>query len=326
MNSDSEKIPDTEKREREATAWFVRLNEPDVADQERREFRRWLAEDPAHHQAFNDFKSLWNNLDAPAAILGEGGWHRQGLKKPRPLSARGGAVGSALAACLLVAIGGLIWRDPGFFDRLRADHATRPGERRNVSLADGSQVYLDGDTAVTVKFTADGRSIELLRGRAWFDVVHNPKSPFSVHSGVVETRVLGTAFSVDQEQGEVGVTVERGLVAVSRSGADRVQVPAGKHLSVGGGRIGPVVEADPETALAWRRGLIILDQAPLGRVIDELARMQPGRVMMTDNSLRQLKLTGVFKADDPDAIVEALRSALGLRTVTVPGLATLVFR
>jgi transmembrane sensor len=54
--------------------------------------------------------------------------------------------------------------------------------------------------------------------------------------------------------------------------------------------------------------------------------MQPGRVMMTDNSLRQLRLTGVFKADDPDAIVEALRSALGLRTLTVPGFATFVFR
>jgi transmembrane sensor len=326
MSSDSRKTPDIEKREREATTWFVRLNESDVADDERREFRRWLAEDPAHHQAFNDVKNLWTKLDAPAAILGEGGWHREGLREPRPLPARGGTIAAALAACLVIAIGGLIWRDPGFLDRVRADHATRPGERRNVSLADGSQVYLDGDTAITVKFGANGRSIELLRGRAWFDVVHNLQTPFSVRSGEVETRVIGTAFAVDREPADVGVTVERGLVAVSRLDAERVQVPAGKQVWVGGGRIGQVVEADAETTLAWRRGLIILDQAPLGRVIDELARMQPGRVMMTDNSLRQLRLTGVFKADDPDAIVEALRSALGLRTLTVPGFATFVFR
>ena len=147
-----------------------------------------------------------------------------------------------------------------------------------------------------------------------------------MRSGEVETSVLGTAFSVDRERAEVGVTVERGLVAVSRSNAERVEIPAGKQVSVIGDRIGQILEADVETSLAWRRGLIVLNQAPRGKVIDELARMQPGRILMPDNSLRQLRLTGVFKADNPEAIVDALKSALGLRTLTVPGFATFIYR
>ena len=72
--------------------------------------------------------------------------------------------------------------------------------------------------------------------------------------------------------------------------------------------------------------MIILDQAPLGRVVDELERMKPGRVIITESSLRRLTLSGVFRVDDPDAVVEALNSALGLKTVSILGFAILVYR
>jgi transmembrane sensor len=54
--------------------------------------------------------------------------------------------------------------------------------------------------------------------------------------------------------------------------------------------------------------------------------MKPGRVIITDSSLRRLTLSGVFRVDDPDAVVEALNSALGLKTVSILGFAILVYR
>jgi transmembrane sensor len=315
-----------ETRAREATAWFVRMQNVDITAADREAFRRWLAENPLHHRAFNEVKLLSGKLDSAAIALGEGAWYRQGLKRRTFSWWAGSRLIPAFGVCLLLGLGVMLWRDAGIFDRARGDFSTRPGERRDVTLADGSRVYLDGDTAITVKLSSDERKIILLRGRAWFDVVHNTQSPFSVQTLDVETRVLGTAFAVDRDAEDVGITVERGLVAVSGAGAEKVHVPAGEQVWVDGGHVGAPTKVEPEIALAWKRGLIILDQAPLGKVIDELARMRVGRVVITDKALRDLKLTGVFRADDPEAVVEALHSALGLKTLALPGLATFVYR
>ena len=233
---------------------------------------------------------------------------------------------ASLAGCLLVVCAALLWRDAGLIDRMRADYATRPGERREITLAEGSSAYLDGDTALTVKLDSNGRRIRLLRGRAWFDVMSSKGSSFAVATSDVEVRVIGTAFAMDWDHDEIGVVVERGLVAVSHANDKSVEVPAGQQVRVAGGRMGQATNVDAEAALAWRHGVIILDQAPLGRVVDELERMKPGRVIITDSSLRRLTLSGVFRADDPDAVVEALNSALGLKTVSILGFAILVYR
>ena len=323
MTSEPHDDPETEKLASEATAWFVRLKEPNATDADRWAFRGWLAGDPKRHEAFNEVKRLWSDLEAPAAILGEGGWYRDTAKPARTLVNRSLPY---LAGCLVVACAALFWRDAGLVDRMRADYATRPGERREITLAEGSSAYLDRDSALTVKLDSNGRRIRLLRGRAWFDVMPNKDSSFTVATSDVEARVIGTAFAIHWDHGEIGVVVERGLVAVSHANGKSVEVPAGQQVRVAGGRMGQATEVDAAAALAWRHGLIILDQAPLGRVVDELERMQPGRVIITDSSLRRLTFSGVFRADDPDAVVEALNSALGLKTVSVLGFATLVYR
>jgi transmembrane sensor len=47
MTSESHDDPETEKLASEATAWFVRLKEPNATDADRWAFRRWLAGDPS---------------------------------------------------------------------------------------------------------------------------------------------------------------------------------------------------------------------------------------------------------------------------------------
>ncbi|MFD1331595.1 FecR/PupR family sigma factor regulator, partial [Methylopila musalis] len=58
-----------ERAEREATAWFVRLNDPMASDQDRRAFQRWLEADPAHERAMAATRDLWDDLAAPARTL-----------------------------------------------------------------------------------------------------------------------------------------------------------------------------------------------------------------------------------------------------------------
>jgi transmembrane sensor len=247
MTSESHDDPETEKLASEATAWFVRLKEPNATDADRWAFRRWLAGDPKRHEAFNEVKRLWSDLATPAATLGEGGWYRDTAKPARTLVSRSLPYAASLAGCLVVACAALLWRDAGLVDRMRADYATRPGERREITLAEGSSAYLDGDTALTLD--SNGRRTRLLRGRAWFDVMPNKDSPFTVTTSDVEARVIGTAFAMEWDHGDIGVVVERGLVAVSHANDKSVEVPAGQQVRVAGGRMRRATKVDAAAAV-----------------------------------------------------------------------------
>lgn len=304
---------------REATAWFVRMRNPQASAADRRLFREWLAADAAHGEAFAEVEALWRDLDGPAAAVAA---ERRPVERPRRRMF-GWRRAAAMSALIAASVAVVLWRDPGVISRARADHATRPGERLDVSLGDGTALYLDADSAVSERLAANAREVTVLRGRVYFDVAKDAARPFVVHADDIDVRVLGTAFGVDRDRGIV--TVERGAVSVAEAG-EHFRLAGGDQVESVDGRLAPPEKVDPATALAWRRGLVVLDAAPLGDVLAELGRMSGRRVVAPQSEVRAMKLSGTFKADDPDALKEAMRRGLGLSVVEAPGLATLVYR
>lgn len=308
---------------REAAAWYVRLHDATATDADRDAFREWVQADPSHSRAYTEITRLWTRLQQPAEELGADGWYRQLPAEPGAFLRH--ASRAVTVGVLLVLITTVVWwRDPGLITRTVADFATRPGEQRQVTLADGTRAYLDGDSAMNLAIDQLTREVQLLRGRVWFEVAHN-ESAFSVIAGEVETRVLGTAFAVEYTAAAVSVTVEHGQVTVA-TGQHSVAVSAGQRLRVAAGFHGRPEAVDPDIALAWRRGVLVFDRASLAKVVAELDRMSAGRVLLADDTLRHLTLSGVFRTDDPTAVLGALRAGLGVQTTTIPGLATLVHR
>ncbi|GAA2853655.1 FecR family protein [Aminobacter aminovorans] len=325
MSENSRSAEISDQAIREAAEWFARLQSTGVTDADRSAFRAWLAMDRANHDAFSKTKKLWHELAVPARIAGRDSWHRRGLYRPT-LAQRAVKTGAALSFAFLMLGSVALWRDAGLVDRAFAEHATSPGEHMQVVLPDGSTAYLDGDSALDTDFKGQDRSVAILRGRVWFDVVRDESKPFRVTVNEVEVRVLGTAFAVEDEASEVKVTVERGLVAIAAPGLAGEQLTAGEALSVAPGQGASRITVDADTELAWRRGLIVMNHTPLAKVIDELGRISAGRIIVRDESLRDLRLSGVFKADEPETILAALHSTLGLRTFRVPGIATVIYR
>ena len=314
---------------REATAWFVRLNDPSATASDQADFRRWQSASSAHAAAYARMAELWEETREVAGLLGVGHWYRTPAKAEAPRRrGRLFARTAFAAAALLLIAGGALWRDPGLFDRLNADYAAAPGSHFERTLADGTRLYLDGDSAADARIDEHTRELTLLRGRAFVDVARDAARPFRVHAGGTEVQVIGTAFGVERDAKAVVVTVERGQVAVGSQGtpAGNVLLTPGQRVTVAGGKVGNTETVDAETALAWRRGLIVFDRASLAEVVEDLDRAMAGRVVLTDPHLRALTLSGVFRADEPGAVLEALRSALGLRTVSIPGVATLIMR
>lgn len=299
-----------------ALSWLSLLHDqPSAADQAR--FSRWLQADPAHAEAYAQAQVIWEMSEEPASKLaGEDALALRALldamEAPRHRSLPRWTAGLAMAACLLLMVGvGLGWQPQRWVDDLGADYVTAPGQVRTVTLADQSQVTLDADSAIAVRFTDDERHVQLRRGAAFFQVTHTGQ-PFVVDGGRGETRVLGTQFEVRLQPDGASVTVLSGRVGV-KAGADSPQqiLTAGQRASYAGARTSDPLPADSESQLAWRHGWLNYYRTPLAEVISDLNRYYPGRIIVLNDELAARKVSGSFPSNDPQAVLAALKSVVG---------------
>lgn len=310
----------TERSDDEAIAWYLRLKDPGATAIDRERFEQWLAEDARHADAYERARTLWQRADGPARQVAAFVDYRP--RRPSRRSRPGCKPWLAVAACLLIAVSGLLWRDPGLLDRATADVATAPGVSRSATLADGTRLYLDYDSAVDIDLAGDTRRVTLHRGRIWLDVAADGR-PFRVVGGGARVRVTGTRFGVARGPGSVEVTVEEGRVEVggdpdNGGGSARVLKP-GEQLAVTHGRPGEVRRVDAQVELAWARGLILLDRAGFAAIAAQLERALPGRLLYDAGAFEGVRLSGSFPADRPQALLDALRRAHGIRSEHIPG-------
>lgn len=302
--------------EDQALDWFARLRNDDPDAATRAAFLAWLAEDPRHETEFRNLETLWNSkpfLDAVKALPVE----RRALSRPKarrwPLQA------AALAASVLLSVG--IWQYPALTIAVEADYLTATGSQTTVALPDGSTMMLNTDTAVALDFEAGQRHVRLLRGEAFFDVVHDSAHPFTVSGHYGEVRVLGTAFSVKTSDDKDEVVLERGRVQVLClcDGRDKAELAPGEAVSITASAVSPVHASDPSTRLAWREGRIIFENARLGTVLQELRRYHRGPIMVVDERVNRLLVTGNYRLDNVEGALRTLADAAGVGFYRIPG-------
>lgn len=304
----------------QASLWHVRLRGADADEALREAHRRWLAEDPRHEQAWTETLQLWGRLAEPVARIRaeeQAQWTQR--RRQRPVLRR-----LALAACLVVGVAlGALWQR-GELDGLGSDYHTRVGERRSIELADGSRVELNTRSAIDVDFADGRRSVRLLRGEAWFDVRKDPERPFIVSLPMGQVKVTGTRFNVRLDDRQAVVSLVEGRVELSDAGQFAVLEPGQQSRLQRDGLLAPV-PFDAQSIDAWRQGQLVFYRTPLKSVIAELDRYQRGHIFIRDPALAELPVSGVFATNDPSAVLEALRSTLGVQ-VSDLGLGFVILR
>lgn len=300
-----------------AVTWYFRLRDQPEAPSD--EFYAWLAEDARHPLAFAEAESMWGAVERPATRVANE--HAVATRKRQRFAHL------AIAASVAVAAFALAWHQSGGLDRMRSDYATAPGATRVVALADGTQMTLNTDTAVNVHLNAHERRIDLLRGQAYFAVVHDVSRPFVVRVPTGEVRDIGTRFDVDVRDDGTKVRVDEGSVDVSNSDGTRpLTLRAGerteiheKHLPVAA----PV--EDPVAASAWRRGQIVFYRTPLKEVAAELNRYRRGRIVVARESVADVPVTGIFSTHDTDEAIEIVEETLGVRSLRLTGALVILY-
>lgn len=276
----------------------------------------WLAADPRHARTYAEMRALWADM----AAVPETPALRASLAAPEPRRRRerwmreGGRrrlVAPAIAASLALLAVGAVEDWPM---RLQADAMTATGERRTIALPDGSSVQLDTGSAVAVDFDGRRRMVRLLKGEAAFAVAPEPARPFTVAAGGGSTTALGTRFLVRRDGDETGVVVTEHSVRVVGPGGGSAVVGEGQGLVYGGaGGIGAVTTVNSGDAMAWTEGVLVFKDAPLATVVDEIGRYHRGYVRVLGDA-RALRVSGVFRVDDPVAALDQLQRSLGLRS------------
>lgn len=305
-----EGTPETARRQafREATDWFILLQEEPADPDLRRRFDAWREAGPLNAEAW---AATERTSDVAAAMTPAHAdeWmpavaRRRAERRTSRWSQRG--IGLSLAATALAACVALVAAPPMIL-RLQSDHVTGTAELRTLELPDGSKVTLGPASAIALAFGSGERRLRLLEGEAFFEVTHDPARPFRVEVAKVEAFVLGTSFDVRLDALAVTVAVEEGVVGVAARAegsllAERVE--AGQAVRVApGGRIERSTEPSQLMA-AWRKGQLLSHDRPLREAVDQLRRYYAGTIVLTDDAFAERTVTGVYNLADPE---EALR-------------------
>lgn len=312
----------------EALRWLVVLRDRNASDADRAAFAEWLAADPRHQAAWSRAESVWMRVGkfGPAFANQPSRLPRRQPAvaappespppaRPARLPGRRRFLYAAAAVAAVAGPAAVLLSRPD----LLADHATAVGERRKITLEDGSTVELAGSSSLSVDFSAEARRVVLHDGEAFFDVARDTTRPFVVQAADGSSQALGTTFDVKRQGAEVTVAVVEHAVAVSSAGS-RVVVEQGQQLRYGARGAGKVHEADLSQVEAWRRDRLIFHETPLAEVVADLERYRGGRIVVTDARLRRIPVTAVFDARQADAALDTIADSLSIRLRRVTGL------
>lgn len=305
-----------DKTATQAAYWQAQLSSDLVTEQHRREFELWLDERPENKIAWQEVNAFWAGLDClTEADITEVNSSRviafktPGRIRPSSLFIRPAL---AIAASLLLMVS-LVYTQSGFYF---ADYTTAPGKQRNVILADGSKIIMNTDTAISVDYSAQHRQITLHDGEAYFVVAPDANRPFEVQTHSGQVRALGTEFNIKTRQKDVTVTVYQHSVRVTaKNGKILESLPEGQQVAFSDDALSAATTTNLQRDQAWRKQRMIFQDRPLADVIAELNRYRSGKIIVMDNDIKTLPVTGVFATDDTNIALLTIEQSLPI-TVT----------
>lgn len=167
-----------------------------------------------------------------------------------------------------------------------------------LRLADGTKVWLNSGSSLVypTSFCNDQRIVKL-EGEAYFEVTKNQHQPFLVKVKGGCLRVLGTSFNVDAYDLSKGISatlVEGKITMEMNSGARYTVKPMENAVySLKSESISVEKHVDPSLYVGWKDGFFRFKNQRIGDITDRLSRWYACDIVYKDESIRNLRFTGV---------------------------------
>lgn len=331
------------EQSRFATAgeWLLRLQDDDLEQEEFAAWLQWYEADPLNRAAFEEVQSAFESANGLRAS-DRSEWARDliygGTANPASMAAppvRFRARWIALAASVVTIAAGVAawqaWLDDDPPQALTTTLQTPRATHRLEKLPDGSTVQLGARSSISLSYSRETRYLVLESGEAFFTVARDAARPFVVQAGSVAVHAIGTEFNVRRDGESTIVTVREGKVEIMKRAVNAGGSGGVQQALVNPVRLGPGEQAaarDPESGLAirtvspraiaaWQDGRLEFADEPLRQVVATVNRYSPREIVVTDQSLANLRITGTVAENRIDEWMRALPAIFPLRVVEV---------
>jgi len=294
----------------EAAEWLVRWSERELSEHERAEWEYWRSSSPERNQAWARAQTLQRRMGGLPQALAMS-------VLDRPSSPERRAAMTKLAVLLALLPAGWGGWELGRRQQWTADYRSAVGERRTLTLADGSSIILNTDTAIDVLFDAEQRLIRLRSGEIMVQTAVDPSPeprPFLVATDQGRMQALGTKFIVRERESRTHLAVLEGAVKVvlAESSQSRPMViNAGERTDFSAQTFAGVSLAD-RYAAAWTQGMLMADKMRLGEFAAELARYRRGFVRC-DPAIAGIRVSGAYPVSDTSRTLYMLTQTYGIK-------------
>ena len=173
------------------------------------------------------------------------------------------------------------------------------GQMTQINLSDGTIVWLNSGTTLKYPTAFDQENREVsIDGEGFFEVTHNSKMPFVVHTNNLSVKVLGTTFNVASYSADkkTDITLVKGSV-VLQSNANtwaKKMVPGEAATIDSIGNVPKIRSVNTDFYTSWKEGKVVFKMERLDVIASKLERWYNVEIRFRDKELRQLQFSGTF--------------------------------
>ncbi|MES2680946.1 MAG: FecR domain-containing protein [Bacteroidota bacterium] len=252
-----------------------------------------------------DVNAAWEKLDkrisAGAKII--------------PISGRKTFVWIAASLLLLVSLGFVFtW----FFDETASSPLCFKATASITEeiLPDGSKVFMRKNSEISYLVNKEGQREVILKGEAFFEVVHDEKNPFVVNVNDVMIRDIGTAFNVKDNQAvnSIEVLVESGEVLFFSENNPGLQLVKGeKAVYNKTTKQFARVQVNPsENTTSYKSKIFEFRETRLREVVTQLNEAYGCNIRLGSEAIGEQHLSVVFNNENPELIINIIAETLDL--------------
>ena len=287
----------------QAVHWLLEMQQGPLDTRQQQAWEHWLAAHSEHRRAWEHIQRVNQRLRSVSSPLAHAA-----LNAPKSAARR-----RALKMLLVLGAGSaLTWglRERQWLPPLMADFRSPVGERRRLTLDDGSLLQLNSGSAVDVRFDAQRRLIRLLHGELLLTAARDPR-PLQVLTahGLLDSH--NARFNVREYPDHTQVAVFEGQVDIRSPYGPALLLTASRQVSLGINGTGSATALDANSG-AWTEGMLVAAHMRLADFVDELRRYRHGQ-LHCDEAVADLLISGTYPLDNSERILDLLEISLPVK-------------
>lgn len=327
--------------------------------EERRAFLDWVESDISHKQLFKDVKKVWSvtaGLDHHQLSDPETEFktfeYRNLMNNERTAQKKQNFIPFLKVAAIVAVSFGLSFLTFNLLQNKKltsgtvyTEIETKAGEKSQITLPDGSKIWINACTKLRYPNNLNSTSVELyLDGEAYFDLKKIPDRLITVRTSQINIKVLGTAFNLKSYKDDdvIETTLVRGKIEIEnragkKTGTKTVMLKPNqsatyfkqvdslalhefsevrinkaedldnlKKIAVSNNsNIVVMDKVNPETQTSWKEGKLSFRKETFENLAKMLERWYDIKIEIKDQDLKKSRFSGSF---DKETIEQALQA------------------